>query len=117
MARGNGKSRRINVINRYIVQAIAIKNHLNVKVAQNEFKNEVDRVYRANGRLMEDFQFKPIITKDGVTRKTHEINRYIIRLTAIKNDDSVDLAQKEYTRKIQREYRARKLRAERQRKN
>lgn len=117
MARGNGKSRRINEINRYIVQAIAIKNHQNVKVAQREFKNEVDRVHRANGRLMEDFQFKPLITKKGVTRKTHEINRYIIRLTAIKNDESVDLAQKEYTQKIQREYRARKLRAERQRKN
>jgi len=95
------------------VQAIAIKNHLNVKVAQIEFKNEVDRVYRANGKLMEDFQFKPIITKKGVTRKTHELNRYIIRLTAIKNDESIDEAQKKYTKKIQREYRARKLKEER----
>lgn len=110
MARGNGKSRKTNLINRHIVQAIAIKNHQSVKTAQHDFKNEVDRIYRANGRLMEDFQFKPIITKDRVTRKTHEVNRYIIELTAFKNDESIEEAQKEYTRKIQREYRARKLR-------
>ena len=95
------------------MQAIAIKNHQPVRHAQHEFKLEVDRVYRATGRLMEDFQFKPIITKNGVTRKTHEINRYIVRLTAIKNGESVEEAQKEYTRKIQREYRARKLKESR----
>jgi len=117
MASGSGKTRSNNRINRDIVKAIAIKNHQSVNEAQNEFKNEVDREYRANGRLMEEFQFKPIITKNGVSKKTHKINRHIIALTAIKNDESVDEAEKEYTRKIQREYRARKLMNERKRRD
>lgn len=74
----------------------------------------MNREYRA-GRLAEDIQFKPIVTKNGVSKKSHKINRYIVKITAIKNDESVDLAQKEYTRKIQREYRARKLKENRKR--
>ncbi|MFA4849467.1 MAG: hypothetical protein WC626_07045 [Methanoregula sp.] len=112
MARGSGKTRRINLINRYIVQATAIKKHQSVIKAQDEFTREINRQYRA-GKLSEEIQFKPIVTKQRVSRKTHKINRRIIALTAIKNDESVDLAQKEYTRKIQREYRARKLRESR----
>jgi len=72
----------------------------------------MNQEYRA-GKLSEEIQFKSIVTKDGVSKKTHKINRYIIALTAIKNDESVDEAEKEYTRKIQREYRARQLKKSR----
>ena len=116
MAGVSGKTRSNNRINRYIVRAIAIKNHQSVNEAQNEFTREINRQYR-NGRLSDEIQFKPIITKNGVSKKTHKINRHIIALTAIKNDESVDEAEKEYTRKIQREYRARKLMNERKQRN
>jgi hypothetical protein len=33
------------------------------------------------------------VTKDGIPRKTHKINRYIVRLTALKNDEPVGRAQ------------------------
>jgi hypothetical protein len=108
MARGSGKTRIINLINRYIVQATATKNHQSVMKAQNEFTREINRAYRA-GKLSEEIQFKPLVTKQGVSRKTHSLNRRIVKVTAIKNGESVEEAQKEYTRQIQREYRARKL--------
>jgi hypothetical protein len=112
VSRGIGKARKINLINRYIVQATAIKKHQSVMDAQDEFTRLMNREYRA-GKLSEEIQFKPIITKNGVSKKTHQLNRRIIGLTAIKNDESVEEAQKEYTRKIQREYRARKLKENR----
>lgn len=112
MSRGSEKSRIVHEINRYIVQAIAIKNHQNVMEAQKEFTRVMNREYR-NEKLCEDIQFKPIVTKGGVTKKTHKINRWITYLIAIKNDESVEEAQKEYTRMIQREYRARKLKESR----
>jgi hypothetical protein len=79
---------------------------------QNKFTRLLNAENRG-GRKSEDVQLPPIVTKNGVSRKTHKINRYIVRLTAIKNCEFVEDAQKEYTRKIQREYRARKLKEER----
>jgi hypothetical protein len=94
------------------VIAIANKNHQNVRESQKEFTRKIYQEYRA-GRLPEEIQFKPILTKDGVSKKTHKLNRFIVGLTAMKNDEDVKDAQKEYTRKIQREYRARKLKESR----
>jgi hypothetical protein len=48
------------------------------------------------------------------SRKTHAINREIVRLTAIKNHQNVEEAQREFTRTMQREHRARKLREDRE---
>jgi hypothetical protein len=56
-----------------------------------------------------EIQFKPIDTRQGVSKKTHKINCNIVAWTAYKNGESIEEAQKEYTQKIQREYRARKL--------
>jgi hypothetical protein len=47
-------------------------------------------------------------------RQALAINREIVRLTAIKNHQNVEEAQKEHTRKMKQEYRARKLREERE---
>jgi hypothetical protein len=96
------------------VEAIAVKNHQSVTEAQKEYTRLMNQQYRA-GKLSGEIQFEPIVTKGGVSKKTHKINRYIVRLTAIKNCQFVDEAQKEYTRKIQREYRARKLKESRER--
>jgi len=49
-----------------------------------------------------------------VSRRAHAINRQIVALEAIKNHQDPVEAQREYTRKIQRENRARKLRQERE---
>lgn len=49
-----------------------------------------------------------------VSKRTHKINRWIVALEAIKNHQDPVEAQKEYTRKIQRENRARRLREERE---
>jgi hypothetical protein len=47
-------------------------------------------------------------------RKALAIDREIVRLTAIKNHQNVEEAQKEHTKKMQREYRAWKLKKSRQ---
>jgi hypothetical protein len=52
---------------------------------------------------------------DMKSKKVYAINREIVRLTAIKNHQNVEEAQREYTRTMQREHRARKLREERNR--
>jgi hypothetical protein len=104
--------KRIQAINRHIVTLNAIKNHQSIEKAQYEFTREMNRQNRA-GILSEKIQFKPIDTRMGVSKKTHKINRNIIALTSLKNGVSIDEGQKEYTRKIQREYRARKLKEER----
>jgi hypothetical protein len=94
--------------NRVIVQITAIKQHKSVRKSQDEYTREIHRQNR-KGVSSKDIQLKPIETKQGVSRKTHKLNRYIVAWTAYKNGDSIQEAQKEYTRKIQREYRVRKL--------
>ena len=48
-------------------------------------------------------------------KKKSPRDREIVRLTAIKNHQNVEEAQKEYTRKMQREYRGRNLSESRER--
>jgi hypothetical protein len=50
----------------------------------------------------------------NVSKRVHAINRRIVALEAIKNHQDPVEAEKEYTRKILRENRARKLREERE---
>ena len=104
--------KRIQAINRHIVTLNAIKNHQSIERAQYEFTRELNRQHRA-GILSDKIQFKPIDTRKGVSKKTHKINRNIVALNSVKIGESIDEGQKEYTRKIQREYRARKLKEER----
>ena len=91
----------------------ADKRHQNrIKVYQ-AYERLISQYNRA-GKSSAEIQFKPIDTRRKVSKKTHKINRFIVAWTAYKNGESIKEAQIEYTRKIQREYRARKLREERE---
>jgi len=110
---GKPSAKKINDSNRMIVFLTARKQHQSVSKAQEEFTREMQRQNRA-GVSSKDIQLKPIVTKNGVSKKTHKRNRFIVSWIAYKNGEDAEEADKEYTRRIQREYRARKLKELRQ---
>jgi hypothetical protein len=114
MERKRPTEKKINRVNRILVDITAVKQHKDRRKAQEEHTKNILK-HNRRGLSSTDVQFKPSETKQGVSRTTHKLNRYIIKYTAYKHGESIEEAQKEYTRKIQREYRARKLKEQRAR--